>query len=130
MARLRVADVRVERTPERVAVRVSLMHGEAALAAEVERPAAEAQGVVVAAEAALEAVRQAVPPGTRWGLQQATKQSVAAGVAVVVNIVLETERGREHLVGSAFSRAGPLEEIAAHAVVDAVERRLAGFLRA
>lgn len=84
----------------------------------------------VAAEATLEALRQIAPPGPRWSLEQVSVQSLLAGQAVVAHILLETEGATEHLIGSALSRAGPLEEAAAEAVVDAVERRLSWFTKA
>ncbi len=129
MARLRVAGVRVERTPGRVAVSVNLLHNDTMLSARVERPAGESAGVQVAAEAAVEAVRKAAPPGTAFTLQRASSYLVSAGPAVVTHIVVETPRGQEHLVGSALGRGGPLEDAAVAAVVDAVDRRLAWLLR-
>jgi hypothetical protein len=129
MARLRVAGVRVERTPGRVAVTVNLFHGLTVLTARLERPTGEAGGVQVAAEAALEALGQLAPEGTAFVLQQATSQPVSAGSAVVTHILVETPRGQEYLVGSALGRGGPLEDAAVAAVVDAVDRRLDWFLR-
>lgn len=121
--------VRVEHTPGRVAVAVSLTSGSAVVSAQVERAAAESQGLQVAAEATLEAVRQTAPPGTQWVLQHAASTPMAAGTAVVAHVLLETERGQEHLIGSALSTSGRLEEAAAQAVVDAVDRRLSWYLR-
>ncbi len=129
MVRLRVAGVRVERTPGRVAVTVNLFHGPTVLTARIERPAGDSVGVQVAAEAAVEAVRQLAPVGTAFVLQQATSQPVGAGPAVVTHILVETPRGQEHLVGSALGRGGPLEDAAVAAVVDAVDRRLDWLLR-
>ncbi len=129
MARLRVAGVRVERTPGRVAVTVNLLHDDSVLTARVERPAGESGGVQVAAEAAVEAVRQLAPAGTTFILQRATSHPVSAGPAVVTHIVVDSPRGQEHLVGSALGRGGPLEDAAVAAVIDAIDRRLAWFLR-
>ncbi|HET6380970.1 MAG TPA: hypothetical protein VFH63_08050 [candidate division Zixibacteria bacterium] len=94
-----------------------------------ERPAGEAQIPVAAAEAALDAVRQLAPAPTRWVLGQIAIQPMLAGQAVVASVVLETEGSTEHLIGSALSRSGPIEEAAAEAVLDAVERRLGRFIR-
>lgn len=129
VGRLRVVGVRVERTPGHVAVAVSLGHDAGAVTGRFDRPAADAQAVQVAAEAALDALRQVAPSGTRWALEQVSVQSLLAGQAVVAHILLETEGAPEHLIGSALSRAGPLEEAAAEAVVDAVERRLGWFTK-
>jgi len=54
---------------------------------------------------------------------------VSAGPAVIAHILVETPRGQEHLVGSALGRGGPLEDAAAAAVVDAIDRRLDWYLR-
>jgi len=124
MARLRIAGVRVERTPGHVAVTVNLLHDDSVLTARVERPARDTGGVQVAAEAAVEAVRQLVPPGTTFILQRTISHPVSAGSAVVTHIVMDSPRGREHLVGSALGRGGPLEDAAVAAVIDAVDRRL------
>lgn len=129
MAHLRVAGVRVERTPGHVAVTVNLFHDDTALSARVERPASESGGVQVAAEAALEAIRQVTPPGTTLMLQRATNQPVSIGSAVVAHIMVETVGGQEYLVGAALRRDGPLEDAAAAAVVDALDRRLTWLLR-
>ena len=129
MARLRVAGVRVERTPGRVAVSVNLLHNDTMLSARVERPAGESAGVQVAAEAAVEAVRKAAAPGIAFTLHRASSHLVSAGPAVVTHIVVETPGGQEHLIGSALGRGGPLEDAAVAAVVDAVDRRLAWLLR-
>lgn len=129
VARLRVGGVRVERTPGRVAVSVNLLHDDTVLSARVERPAGESAGVQVAAEAAVEAVRKAAPPGTVFTLQRASSHLVSAGPAVVAHVVIDTPIGQEHLVGSALGRGGPLEDAAVAAVVDAVDRRLAWLLR-
>lgn len=126
---LRVAGVVVTRTPGRAAVTVSLMHGDTVLSAQVERPAVDSGGMQVAAEAALEVVRQIAPSGTHWILLGTARQATSGGQAVVVQVLLETERGQEYLIGSALGRGGPLEEAAAHAVVDAVDRRLSGLRR-
>ena len=129
MARLRVAGVRVERTPGRVAVTVNLLHGDTVLTARVERPAGESGGVQVAAEAAVQAVRQVAPPDTTFVLQRASSERVGDGPAVVTHVVVDTPRGQEHLVGSALGRGGPLEDAAVAAVLDAVDRRLAWLLQ-
>lgn len=129
VGRLRVAGVRVERMSGRIAVTVGLMHGEATLTASVERPAAESQGVQVAAEAALEALRQVAPSGTRFVLLRTANLTMNAGPAVVTQVLVETPRGHEQLVGSALCRGRPLEDAAAEAVLDAVGRRLIWLLR-
>lgn len=94
MARLRVAGVRVERTPGRVAVTVNLLHNGTVVTARVERPAGESGGVQVAAEAAVQAVRQVAPPDTTFVLQRATSELVGAGPAVVTHVVVDTPRGQ------------------------------------
>ncbi len=129
MARVRVAGVRVERTPERVAATVTLLCGETALTGRAERPPGESAGVLAAADAAAAAVGQALPAGVTAALRRTVVQRSAAGPLVVVHLVVETPRGSEHLVGAALGRAGPLEDAAAAAVVDAVERRLEWYLR-
>jgi archaeosine-15-forming tRNA-guanine transglycosylase len=130
VGRLRVAGVRVERTPDRTAVTVNLMHGETVLTARVERPTGGSQSVQAAAEAAVAAVRQVAPPGVRVVLRQAANESHRAGSAVVAHVVVDSPRGEEHLVGSALGRGGPLEDAAAAAIVDAVDRRLDWLVRA
>jgi len=116
--------VRLERGPERVSVTVSLGHDGAVLTGRADRAGGEGQTVPVAAEAALEAIRQVAPGRARWGLEQVIVQPMVSGQAVVAHILLEAEGTSEHLVGSALGRQGPLEEAAAEAVLDAVERRL------
>jgi len=110
-------------------VAVSLGHDGSVVTGRIDRPAAEAQAIQVAAEAALDALRQVAPAGTRWALEQITVQALLTGQAVIAHIVLETEGAPEHLVGSALSRSGPLEEAAAEAVLDAVERRWGWFAK-
>ncbi|MDQ7844078.1 MAG: hypothetical protein QN141_06260 [Armatimonadota bacterium] len=128
--RLRIAGVRLERGPGRVSVTVSLGHDGAVITGRADRAGGEVQTVPIAAEAALNAVRQVAPGRARWGLEQAMVQPLAGGQAVVVHILLETEEGAsEHLIGSALGRRGPLEEAAAEAVLDAVERRLSGLVK-
>src|SRR5947209_17980367 len=104
MARLRVAGVRVERTPGRVAVSVNLLHKDTMLSARVERPAGESAGVQGAAEAAVEAVRKAAPLGTAFTLQRASSHMASAGPAVVTDNVVETPCGQGHPGGSALGR--------------------------
>lgn len=128
-AGLRVTAVRVEHTPGHVAVTVKLTRGTTTLTARIDRPAVESQGVQVAAEAALEAIRQVMPRGARLVLHRAVSQAMTAGAAVITHIVAETQQGQEHLVGSALSRGGPLEDAAVEAVVDAVDRRLTRYLQ-
>jgi hypothetical protein len=48
---------------------------------------------------------------------------------VIVHVTVETEDREEHLVGSALGPTPPLEETAARAVVDAVDRRLGWLIR-
>lgn len=127
VGRLRVAGVRVERTLGRVAAAVTLGFDGGGVIGRADRPAGESQIVQAAAEAALDAVRQVAPGQTRWVLEQIAVQSLVAGQAVVASVLLETEGKVEHLIGSALSRSGPLEETAAEAVLDAVERRLGWF---
>lgn len=124
MARLAVVGVRVERAPGQVAVAVSLGHDGGVVTGRASRPTVEAQPAQVAAEAALDAVRQVAPAPNRWALEQVAVQSLLAGQAVVAHVLLEMEGSTEHLIGSALSRSAPLEEAAAAAVLDAVERRL------
>lgn len=128
VGRLRVAGVRVERAPGRVAATVTLGHDGGSVTGRAERPAGEAQLVQAAAEAALEAVRQIAAGRTRWSLEQIAVETLLAGQAVVASIRLEAEGTAEHLIGSALSRSGPLEEAAAEAVLNAVERRLGWFV--
>jgi hypothetical protein len=128
VGRLRVAGVRVERAPGRVAATVILDHGGGTVTGRAERASGDSQAVAAVAEAALDAVRQIAPAHTRWALEQVVVQSLLAGRAVVASVLLETEGIAEHLVGSALSRAGPLEDAAADAVVNAVERRLGWFI--
>lgn len=129
MGRLRVAGVRVERTPDRLAVTVNLLHGETVLTARVERPVGEFHGIEAAAEAAVAAVRLAAPSAVRFVLGRAARQAVAGGPAIVTHVMVDSPQGREHLVGSALGRGGPLEDAAVAAVVDAVDRRFAWFVR-
>lgn len=129
VGRLRVVGVRVERAPGRVAAAVSLGYDGGVVIGRADRPAAETQIAQVAGEAALDAVRQVAPGQTRWVLEQIAVQSLLAGQAVVAHVLLETEGAPEHLIGSALSRSGPLEDAAAEAVVNAVERRLGWFVR-
>jgi hypothetical protein len=119
----------VERTPERVAATVTLLCGDVALTARADHPPAESAGVLAAAEAATAAVGQALPAGVRVVLRRTVVQHSAAGPLVVVHVVVETARGPEHLVGAALGGAGPLEDAAAAAVVDAVERRVQWYRR-
>jgi hypothetical protein len=127
VARLRILGVRVERHAGRVAVAVSLGHDGEVATGQVDRSEAEAPRV--AAEAALEALRQIAPDRTRWALKATAVTAVPAGRAVIVDVVLETEDREEHLIGSALSPSAPLEEAAARAVVDAVDRRLGRLIR-
>ena len=129
MARLRVLGVRVGRHAGRVAVAVSLGHNGEVATGQVDRPAAETEAPHVAAEATLEALRQIAPLRARWALKQAVISAMTAGRGVIVDVVLETEDREEHLIGSALSPSAPLEEAAARAVVDAVERRLGWLIR-
>jgi hypothetical protein len=129
VARLRILAVRVERQFERVAVAVSLGYGGEMATGHVDWPAADDDAPRVAAEATLEALRQIAPARTRWALQRAVVSGVSGRRAVVVHVTVETEDRAEHLVGSALSPAPPLEEAAAHAVVDAVDRRLGWLIR-
>lgn len=129
MAGVRVAGVRVERTPDRVAATVTVLHGEAGLTARAERPPGELAGVWAAAEATAAALGQILPAGVAATLRRVVVQQVAAGPLVVVHLAVETGRGAENLVGAALGRGGPLEDAAAAAVVDAVERRLEWYLR-
>lgn len=129
MARLRILGVRVERHAGRVAVAVSLGRDGEAATGQVDRPAAEAEAPRVAAEAALEALRQIAPVRARWALAQAVISTMTAGCVVIVDVVLETEDRTEHLIGSALSPSAALEEAAARAVVDAVDRRLGWLIR-
>ena len=129
MARLRILEVRVERQFGRVAVAVSLGHDGEVATGQVDRPAADDEAPRVAAEAALEALRQIAPARTRWALKETVVSGVTAGRAVIVYVTLETEDREEHLVGSALSPGSPLEETAARAVVDAVDRRLGWLIR-
>lgn len=129
MARLRIIEVRVERQYGRVAVAVSLGHDGALATGQVDRPAADDDTPRIAAEAAIEALRQIAPAGTRWALKDAAVSHVTTGRAVIVHVIVETEDQEEHLVGSALSSAPPLEEAAARAVVDAVDRRLGWLIR-
>lgn len=108
---------------------VNLVHDDTVLTARVERPAGESGGVQVAAEAAVQAVRQVAPPDTTFVLQRASSELVGDGPAVVTHVVVDTPRGQEHLVGSALGRGGPLEDAAVAAVLDAVDRRLAWLLQ-
>ncbi len=108
---------------------VNLLLDDTVLTARVERPAGESGGVQVAAEAAVQAVRQAAPPDTTFVLQRASSELVGNGPAVVTHVVVDTPRGQEHLVGSALGRGGPLEDAAVAAVLDAVDRRLAWLLQ-
>jgi len=55
--------------------------------------------------------------------------AMTAGRGVIVDVVLETEDREEHLIGSALSASVPLAEVAARAVIDAVERRLGWLIR-
>lgn len=127
MARLRVLGVRVERHAGRIVATVTLGRNGGVATGQVERPAAE--GPRAAAEAAVEALRQIAPAGTRWALAHAGVSAVRAGRAVIVQIDLETEDGAEHLIGSSLSHSTALEEAAARAVVDAVDRRLGWLIR-
>lgn len=129
MARLRIAGVRVERQAGRVGVTVSLGHEGGVVTGQVDRPAGDAQTPSLAAEAALDALRQIAPPQTRWALDGTVTRAVAVGHAVIVEVILETEGGEEHLIGSALSTFGSLEDAAAQAVLDAVERRLGWYER-
>lgn len=129
MARLRILRVRVERHEGCVAVAVSLGHDGEVATGQVDGPEAEAEGARVAAEATLEALRQIAPVPARWTLAHAVTSTMAAGRAVLVDVVLETEDREEHLIGSALRPSAPLEEIAARAVVDAVDRRLGWLIR-
>ena len=129
MARLRILRVRVERHEGCVAVAVSLGHDGEVATGQVDRPEAEAEGARMAAEATLEALRQIAPVTARWTLAHAVTSTMAAGRAVLVDVVLETEDREEHLIGSALRPSAPLEEIAARAVVDAVDRRLGWLIR-
>jgi len=127
--RLRVVGVRVERVSGRVAVVVSLGYDGAVVTGRADRATGETQTIQVAAEAVLEAIRQVAPGQTRWGLEQVAIQPMLGGPAVVAHILLEAEGTSEHLIGSALGRSGPLEEAAAEAVLDAVERRLGWFTK-
>lgn len=129
MARLRILGVRVERHAGRVAVAVILGHDGEVATGQVDRTAAAAEAPRVAAEAALEALRQIAPARTRWALRTTAVSAVTAGQAVTVDVLLETEDREEHLIGSALSPSAPLEEAAARAVVDAVDRRLGWLIR-
>ena len=129
VGRLRVVGVRVERAPGRVAAAISLGYDGGVVVGRADRPAAETQIAQVAGEAALDAIRQVAPGQTRWVLEQIAVQSLLAGQAVVAHVLLETEGSPEHLIGSALSRSGPLEDAAAEAVVNAVERRLGWFVK-
>lgn len=129
MARLRILGVRVERQFGRVTAAVSLGHDGQAATGQVDRAAAEAEIPRIAAEAALEALRQIAPAGVRWVLQETAVTQMAAGRVVIVQVTVETEDRQEHLVGSALSVAPPLEEAAARAVVQAVDRRLGWLIR-
>lgn len=131
MARLRILGVRVERRAGRVAVAVTLGRDGEVATGQVDRPVveAEAEAPRVAAEAALEALRQIAPARTRWVLEHAVISAMTAGRAVIVDVVLQTEDREEHLIGSALSPSAPLEEAAARAVVDAVDRRLGWLIR-
>jgi hypothetical protein len=129
VARLRILGVRVERHAGRVAVAVSLGYDGAVATGQVDRTAAEAESPRVAAEAALEALRQIAPARTRWALKTTAVTAVTAGRAVIVDVLLETEDREELLIGSALSPPAPLEEAAARAVVDAADRRLGWLIR-
>jgi len=129
VGRLRVVGVRVERAPGRVAAAVSLGYDGGVVIGRADRAAAESQIAQVAGEATLDAVRQVAPGHTSWVLKQITVQSLLAGQAVVAHVLLETEGSPEHLIGSALSRSGPLEDAAAEAVLNAVERRLGWFVK-
>jgi hypothetical protein len=129
VARLRILEVRVDRRAGRVAAAVSLGYDGGTATGQIDRPATEAEAPHVAAEATLEALRQIAPARTRWALEHAVISAMTAGRAVIVDVVLETEDREEHLIGSALSSSGPLEEAAARAVVDAVDRRLSWLSR-
>jgi len=129
VARLRILGIRVERGSGRVAVAVSLGHDGEMATGHVDRPAADDEAPRVAAEAALEALRQIAPARTRWTLKETVVGGVSAGRAVIVHVTVETEDREEHLVGSALSPAPALEEAAVQAVVDAVDRRLGWLIR-
>jgi hypothetical protein len=129
VARLRIVEVRVERQFGHVAVAVSLGHDGAMATGQVARPAGDDDAPRIAAEAALEALRQLAPARTRWALKDAAVSRVPAGRAVIVHVTVETEDREEHLVGSALGPTPPLEETAARAVVDAVDRRLGWLIR-
>lgn len=129
MGRLGVVGVRVERAPGHVAVTVSVGYDGGVVTGRAGRQAVEAQPVQVAAEAALDVVRKIAPAPARWALEQIAVQSLLAGQAVIAHVLLETEGSSEHLIGSALSRSAPLEEAAAEAVLDAVERRLGWLVK-
>jgi len=128
-ARLRILGVRVERHAGRVAVAVSLGHDGETATGQADRPAAESETPRVAAEATLDALRQIAPTRAHWALEDAVVSAMSAGHAVIVDVVLEAEGREEHLIGSALSASVPLAEVAARAVIDAVERRLGWLIR-
>ncbi len=129
MARLRILRVRVERHSGRVAVAVTLGRDGELATGQVDRQAGDADVPRVAAEAALEALRQIAPARAHWTLREAVVGRVAADRAVIVHVTLATEDREEQLIGSALSPGPPLEEAAARAVVDAVDRRLGWLIR-